>query len=267
MKVGFVQFNPIFGHNEQNINKILELISGLKVKLLVLPELSNSGYMFSSKKEVRKYSESIPKGPATRALISIAEKNNTYIVCGIAEKDKNRYYNSAVLVGPKGYIGKYRKIHLFLNEKKYFNKGNLGFPVFKVMNNIKIGIMICFDWFFPEAMRVLSLKGADIICHCSNLVLPYCQNAMVTRCLENHVFAITANRTGVEKRMGMSIRFTGKSQITGPDGKILAAANQVQETVRIVDINPLISRNKNINSKNNLFKDRQPELYKPIISY
>jgi predicted amidohydrolase len=96
---------------------------------------------------------------------------------------------------------------LFFGEKScneealWFCPGDRDFPVFDI-GPCKIGIMICFDWFFPESMRILSLKGADVICHSANLVLPFCQDAMVTRCLENHVFAITANRIGMENRGG-----------------------------------------------------------------
>ncbi|MBU0951421.1 MAG: acyltransferase [Elusimicrobia bacterium] len=264
MKIGFLQFKPIFGAVELNLKKIEKHTRNVHADLLVLPELSNSGYIFTSKNEVEKLSENIPEGPTTKKLIEIANKNKTFIVCGVAEKQKSNYYNSAVLVGPKGYIGKYRKLHLFNDEKLWFKPGEKEPEVFSI-KGVKIGIMICFDWIFPETMRVLSLKGAQIICHCANLVLPYCQKAMITRCIENRVFAITANRTGSETRRNKRLLFTGKSQIVDPYGKLLVSGKINQETVKIVNINPKNALNKNILGKNNLFKDRRINLYKGLI--
>ena len=121
--------------------------------------------------------------------------------------------------------------------------------------------MVCFDWFFPESMRTLALKGADVICHCANLVLPFCQDAMITRCLENHVFAVTANRTGEENRNGKCCYYTGRSQITGPDAKILCQAGANTEEIGIAEIDFTLSRNKNLNYYNHIFLDRKEIFY------
>jgi predicted amidohydrolase len=141
-----------------------------------------------------------------------------------------------------------------------FKPGDLPFQVWH-LGRAKIGIMICFDWIFPEAARTLSLKGTEIICHPSNLVLPYCQNAMVTRCLENHVFAITANRIGTETTGEKELSFTGGSQITGITGEILYRASADQEEVAVVEIDPHLARNKNVTPNNHIFHDRRPEMY------
>ncbi|MDW7682147.1 MAG: nitrilase-related carbon-nitrogen hydrolase, partial [bacterium] len=125
----------------------------------------------------------------------------------------------------------------------------------------KIGVMICFDWIFPEASRTLAKLGADIICHPSNLVLPYCQNAMVTRCLENRVFAITANRIGTEKRGGEKLSFTGASQITAYNGEILHRCDRDNEQLVVIEIDPILARNKTITQNNNIFDDLRPEFY------
>ncbi|MFO0767873.1 MAG: nitrilase-related carbon-nitrogen hydrolase [Nitrospiraceae bacterium] len=92
-------------------------------------------------------------------------------------------------------LGCYRKTHLFFEETLFFDPGDSGFQVWDV-GGAKVGVMICFDWFYPESARTLALMGADIIAHPSNLVLPHCPDSMVTRCLENRVFSITANRIG-----------------------------------------------------------------------
>ena len=126
---------------------------------------------------------------------------------------------------------------------------------------MKIGMMICFDWIFPELTRTLALKGAQIIAHPSNLVMPYCQSAMVTRCLENRVFAITANRVGRETRGDDDFTFTGKSQVTCVNGNILSAAPMGKPCVETIGIDIHHADNKSINPYNDLLKDRREDFY------
>jgi predicted amidohydrolase len=121
--------------------------------------------------------------------------------------------------------------------------------------------MICFDWIFPESARTLALKGAQIIAHPANLVLPYCQDAMVTRSIENRVFTVTANRIGREKLNDQELAFTGGSQITNPKGDILFRGPMDKAAVHILTINPDQALNKHISIRNDLFKDRKPEHY------
>ena len=122
--------------------------------------------------------------------------------------------------------------------------------------------MICFDWYYPEAARTLALKGADILCHPSNLVLPHCPDAMVTRSLENRVFSITANRVGQEARGGKPpLTFIGKSEVISPKGQILHRAPIDKEELMIVDIDIKEARDKSINPYNDLLQDRRPHLY------
>jgi predicted amidohydrolase len=126
--------------------------------------------------------------------------------------------------------------------------------------------MICFDWFFPESMRTLALLGAEVIAHPSNLVLPYCPHAMPVRCLENMVYAITANRVGVENRKeDQTLKFTGQSQIISPKGKILIRASEDEEVLLGSKIVPEISRDKALNPLNDIFKDRRPGSYGPLL--
>lgn len=265
MKAGFYQFNPAFGKKEENLNKVLSAITDTDADLLVLPEFFATGYQFVSQEEVSELSESIPNGDTTERLSELSRQKGIYIVAGLPERDGGRFFNSAVLSGPDGFIGVYRKTHLFFEEKLYFSPGDTGFKVWDTKAG-RIGIMICFDWFFPEAMRALALMGADIITHPSNLVLPYCPAAMPVRCIENRVFAVTANRVGEENRKaGQSLRFIGQSQITSPEGKIIMRAPENDEAILIAEINPEMARNKNLNPLNNIFDDRRPEMYKLII--
>jgi len=233
-------------------------------ELFVLPELFNTGYLFLSQKEVFELSEEVPRGKTTEALSALASRKRVFIVAGLAERDGNRLYNSAVLISPNGYIDTYRKIHLFNEEKLWFQPGNKGFRIYD-LGGVKVGLMICFDWYFPESARILALRGADIVCHPANLVLPHCQDAMVTRCLENRIFIITANRTGCEERGGKKLIYTGKSQITSPAGQILVRSTTEGMEVGVEKIDVLLSRNKRINNHNDLFLDRQPGHYRELM--
>ncbi len=261
MKVGFLQFQPIFCNVEENQNKILSFVEKEKgFDLLVLPELANSGYVFTERSEMEKVAEKIPSGYFVEKLIELANQKNGYIISGVCEKKESIFFNSSVIVGPDGYIGKYRKIHLFDREKLFFEPGSNIFEVFEI-REAKVGMMICFDWIFPESARILALKGAEIIAHPANLVLPYSQTAMLARSIENKVFTITANRIGKEENSGISLTFTGQSQITSPEMEILTQASTNQEEIRFVDIDISLARNKWINERNHLFDDRRKELY------
>ena len=261
MKAGFFQFAPVFGDIRLNVEKALDGLSSEKSVLVVLPELFNTGYQFTSKEEVRELSEAVPSGFTTAQLAGFSKKNNIYIAAGLAERDGGSFYNSAVLTGPEGFIGSYRKTHLFHEEKLWFSPGDTGFRVWNTPIG-NIGIMICFDWFFPESARTLALRGAEIIAHPSNLVLPYCPDAMVTRCLENRVFAITANRIGSEQRGDREkLTFIGTSQITSPGGEILCRASRDGEESGNAEIDIREAGNKDLNRFNNLFKDRREDLY------
>ncbi len=264
MKVGFIQTSPVFGRVEENVEDVVRRLASPRmrgVELLVLPELFSTGYQFRSRKELSGFAEEVPGGYTVGRLAEIAGAMRLHIVAGIAERSSGRVYNSAVLVGPGGLLGLYRKAHLFWDEKRLFSPGDTPFRVYDI-GRARIGMMICFDWLFPEAARRLALDGADIICHPSNLVLPYCPEAMITRTLENRVFAVTANRVGSEERVkDKPLRFIGLSQIVSPRGEILCRASRRRAEARVVDIDPEEARNKRITPKNHIFRDRREDLY------
>lgn len=260
-QIALVQFDPVRKNVKSNIKKIKHFLEGIKADLIVLPELSNSGYMYSSVDFLRPYTESNDGGGEfLSALRSIAMSTQGLIISGYAENDNDKLYNSAAAVSPDGVIGNYRKVHLYSNEKDLFEPCDQGFKVVE-WKNVKIGIMICFDWIFPEAARTLSLAGAQIIAHPANLVLPYCQKAMVTRSIENRVFTITANRIGKEELGKEALRFTGQSQMTSPDGDILFRGSRSKPTVHILSIDPEKALNKSISARNDLFEDRRTNAY------
>ncbi|TFF96094.1 MAG: acyltransferase [Promethearchaeota archaeon] len=260
MKVGYIQTSPVFGNKEENFSQIEGLTKGIKADLIVLPELFATGYNFQSKKEANDLAEDT-NGDTAEFLKNLSIKTGAIVVGGFAEKDGDHLFNSALVVYQNYFKGRYRKVHLYYKEKLWFAPGNKGFEIFTIQN-LRLGVMICFDWIFPESARSLALSGAQIIAHPANLVLPYCQNAMVTRCLENRVFAITANRTGTEKRGEDDFSFTGQSQITSQKGEILSSAPKDQPYVDILEIDENLADNKDLNEYNNLFKDRRSDCYK-----
>ncbi|MEW6713499.1 MAG: nitrilase-related carbon-nitrogen hydrolase [Nitrospirota bacterium] len=265
MKAGCYQFDPAFWKKEGNLNRVESALVNADLQLLVLPEFFATGYQFRSKDEVSELSETVESGQTTEFLCDMSREKGIYIVAGLPERYGEKFYNSAVLTGPDGLMGVYRKTHLYFEEKLYFSPGDTGFKVWDTEIG-RIGIMICFDWFFPEAMRCLALNGAEIVAHPSNLVLPYCPDAMPVRCLENRVFSITANRIGTEDRTGgKPLKFIGKSLIVSPRGEVLANAPAEEETLLIAELDPKAARSKALNPLNDIFKDRVPEAYEAIL--
>ncbi len=258
MRVAVVQTDPTFGNAEYNISQAIAMMGTVQADLYVLPELFNTGYNFIDEKEVQDLAEP-STGKTFQAITEFASRNKSYVVYGFAEK-ADLFYNSAAIVGPNGLIGLYRKIHLFYRETLFFAPGNLGFPVFEFPFG-KVGIMICFDWFFPESARTLALQGADIIAHPSNLVMPYCPDAIVTRCLENRVFCATANRIGSEDRGGNALTYIGTSEIVSQRGEILKRLNRDESAVAVIDIDLSQARDKSLNKYNNIVEDRRPPFY------
>jgi predicted amidohydrolase len=260
VKVGFFQFAPIFGSPDKNRQTLVEGVSQSGVDLLVAPELATSGYFFPSTAEAERLAEPIP-GPTTEALEKAAAESGTTVVTGIAERGGNILYNSAVIVGPEGLIGTYRKVHLFNEEKLHFSPGTDDFFIFE-LQGVRVGVLVCFDHMFPEAARSLALRGAQIICHPSNLVLPeYAQLTSRVRALENRVFWILANRWGEESVADRTLTYTGTSQVVHPRGTILSRADARSDMISTVEIDPDDAKNKLVTPLNDLFEDRRPELY------
>ena len=260
LRIGFYQFRPWFGQVKKNLDKVVQALQDVSADLVVLPELPFTGYYFKDRHEVTALAEAVSGSATVAGLVDLCKERNFYLVTGFAEKDKEKYFNSALLLGPEGVIHTYRKIHLFNEEKVWFDPGDKPLQIHKV-RGVNLGVMVCFDWIFPEVVRSLALLGADIICHPSNLVLSYCQDAMVTRCLENNVFAVTANRFGADKRSQGTLRFTGKSQITAPRGKVLFRALSQREVLHVEAIDPSLARDKSITARNDLLHDRRPDFY------
>lgn len=264
MLIGYFQFRPALADPAANRDFIAGALEGAEADLIVLPELPFTGYSMTDRKAVSALAENPADSLSVDLLTGLCRSGDYHIVSGFAERAGDKLYNSAVLVGPEGLVGVYRKIHLFGFESELFDPGPEA-PVVYDIGGLNVGMMVCFDWFFPETARLLALAGADVIAHPANLVLDWCQKSMVTRCLENNLFAVTANRFGSEIRGGKELTFTGGSQITAPRGKILASAGPAADVLEIVEIDPEIARDKNITAVNHLLDDRKPKLYRGLL--
>jgi predicted amidohydrolase len=261
-----------FGEKARNLEQITKLTEAAAIdgaKLIVFPECAVTGYCFESRDEALPYAESIP-GPSCEQLTKVCHKRDIFVVCGLLEIDGSRLFNAAVLVGPRGVVGSYRKVHLpFLGVDRFTTPGDLGFRVFEA-GGPRVGLNICYDGSFPEASRVLALEGADIIALPTNwpsgseCTADYVIN---TRALENKVYCIAVNRIGTER----GFTFIGKSKICDTHGNTLAVAEHTRAATIYADIDINESRRKRIvrvPDKHIIdrFADRHPEMYGRIVA-
>lgn len=258
MRIAVGQMEPLVTDVHENLSRVKSLLKEAEnnqVEVLVLPELCNSGYVFENLEEARLAAEEIPSGRFSKELLTWS-KPERLVVAGICEQTPQGLYNSAAVFANGAHMTTYRKIHLFLNENDWFLPGNEEPPVVE-FKQARFGVMICFDWAFPEMVRVLTLKGAQVILHPANLVLPYCQHAMITRSIENSVFTATANRIGAER----GVTFSGNSQITNTVGTRLTTLSGDKKGIAFADFDPLVADDKMITKRNHVIDDRRPDLY------
>jgi predicted amidohydrolase len=275
VKVAAIQFEPRIGDKEYSVMeglKLIEKAGAMGVKLMVLPELSNTGYIYNSRAEAFAMSEHVPDGPTTREWIRMAKKYDAYICAGITEREGNHLYNSVAVVGPDGHIGTYRKTHLWNEEKLWFEPGNLGFPVFSLPFG-KIGCRICYDIWFPEVTRIYAAQGADIICDSTNWVVvdplqtktkPTAAYSCQQMSLMNAVFSICADRVGTER----DCIFIGNSCITDPGGGFVAGPGSPDKPEIVsAEINLMQARYRHWSEFNNPLTDRRTDLYDALLGY
>jgi predicted amidohydrolase len=238
---------------ERNVDDAVAALDDFEADLVVLPELFSSGYSLT-RKELEAGGEEPPGGYTVERLSELCRAKGMAVVAGFAERGANKFYNSAALITPSEVVV-HRKVHLFGREKELFEPG-ARFEVHRY-RRVMIGMMVCFDWFFPESCRTLMLKGAEVIAHPANLVLPFWPKAAVTRAVENRVFIATASRIGDERGM----HFIGRSQIVSPSGKILASAGGRRAEQAVVEVDPSEARDKGVTPHNDIVGDRRPDAY------
>lgn len=270
MKIACVQTDVTFKDVNANLSLLESTVRAevaLGTQLTIFPECFSTGYCFDSLEEAAAFGESIP-GPATDRVSQLCAELKTLVVFGMLEKSGDRLFNAAVLIGPQGVIGSYRKIHLpFLGVDRFTTPGDRPFEVFEA-DGVRIGMLICYDGGFPEAARVLSIHGADLI------VLPtnwppggsyMAEFSINCRAMENGIYFAAVNRIGTEN--GFS--FIGKSRICSPVGATICSIDDASSGVLRTEIDPIVARTKRIvrvpgKHLIDRMADRRPEMYGAI---
>lgn len=269
LQVSCIQFEPKMGAVADNVARASELIRAAAAsgsRLIVLPELANTGYVFESMEEATALAEPAKGGPTALAWGAVAKELGVHLVAGFAERDGDALYNSAMILGPEGFIGVYRKSHLWHRENIFFRKGDLGFPVFETAIGT-IGVAICYDGWFPETFRQLALAGAEIVCIPTNWVpmpsQPEGEAAMANTlhraaAHSNGIFIACADRVGIERGQP----FEGQSLIIGPKGWTIAgpaSRDQPETLTAIIDLDEASA--KDLNEFNSVLRDRRTDVY------
>ena len=268
--VAVLQFEPIVGDLEDNIARGMEMIGEAAddgAQLLVLPELSDSGYVFESRSEAFTLSGEAEDAPSVQAWAEIARDRNLHIVGGFCERAGDSLFNSAAIIGPDGLIGVYRKNHLWGAENLFFEPGDKGFPVFQTRLG-RISALICYDGWFPEAWRLCALQGADIVCVPTNWVPMPNQPAdsysmsnilCMAGAHSNSLFVAAACRIGVERGQP----FIGQSLIVNHEGwPVAGPAGESETCILMAEVNLADARRKRtLNDFNQLLRDRRADVY------
>ena len=272
------QMDPVLGRPAENLACIQDMLQKAVDKgtqLIVFPECATTGYGFSDVDSAYAVAETIP-GSTTDTLSTLCRDHSLpeggpLVVVGLLERGSNTQtvYNSAVLIGPDGLIGTYRKAHLpFLGVDRFTTPGDTGFLTWNTPIG-HIGLVICYDLRFPEAMRALTLQGADIIALPTNWP-DGSQNAPEfvtrTRALENRVFVMACNRCGEES----GFWFFGRSQISDPTGRVLVETG-AQPAIGYAIFDPSLAREKRLVLRPGEFEldtigDRRPDLYNELVT-
>jgi N-carbamoylputrescine amidase len=269
-----VQTRPVIGDIASNLSAIESAVREAVqrgAELVVLPELCITGYVFRDRAEAVSLAEPV-SGPSVTALSRLAAQLGVHLVAGIAEQDATELYNTAVLIGPAGMLGRYRKLHLWDNENTIFRPGNLGLPVFETSLG-RLGLLICYDLWFPEATRALALQGADMICVPTNWVpIPGQRSgaaAMATTLCQaaahvNGVYVLAADRVGEERGQP----FVGQSTIIAPTGwPVVEIASSDEPAVLVTQIDPRAGAgSRRWNAHNNPLADRRPAVYSAALT-
>ena len=264
---------------KNSINKI-KLAAKKKAKIICLPELFLSPYFCQTENHSKfKLAEKIP-GKKTILYCELAKKLSVILIIPLFEKKTYGFYhNTSIIINEKGkIISKYRKMHIpddpGYYEKFYFTPGDLGFKSTKT-KYAKIGSLICWDQWFPEAARLTVLKGAEILFYPTAIgwhpkekkrfgksQLDAWITMQRSHAIANGVFVAAVNRTGLEKIGNKKIQFWGNSLIIDPSGNIVARAKSEKEEILICDIN--LSKIENVRNHWPFLRDRRIDYYKGL---
>lgn len=253
MKAGYFQFAPEWKNPKSTLQKVKQRLKGEKFDLLVLPELFTTGYLLNEK-ELWKFAENIDESRTIEELTKICESSGGFICGSIIEKDDEDYlFNTAILVGPEGLEGSYRKHHLPDFERQFLSSSWDDPKTFDIGDS-KAGMLICFDIWFPELMRILTRKGLQVLCHPAAFGSSETPEIVKIRAMENRVFIISANLTGQESGAEQTQVYRGASRIVSPEGKILVESGQDEELI-FIEINPDDANHKRLPFCENLWSE------------
>jgi 5-aminopentanamidase len=267
LRIAGFQLSVEFARPDRNLETLVEKVEEAAkagVELAIFPEAFLAGYCYRSKDEALEVAEPIP-GPSADRIVDTCRKYDLHVVYGTLERDGDRLFNAAVLVGPEGVVGVYRKTHLpFLGVDKFATPGDRAYRVYDV-RGVKVAMLICYDGSFPEATRCMMLEGADLVCLPTNWPtggIGAAEFLTAARAYENTIYFAAVNRVGDER----GFHFIGRSRICGPDGRTLAEVWNEEPGVMIADIDPAASRRKHLvripgEHEIDRVKDRRPDLY------
>ena len=267
IKIAGIQMEPLIKDNERNLARCIEFMKTVAkdgTQMIIFPEAALSGYVFHSLEEALPYLEPVP-GPSTEIISDYCRKLNVNVIIGILEQDGSKYYNTAAFIGPHGFVGKYRKLHLpYVGIDRFLNHGDLPLNVYDTDVG-KIGLGVCYDLDFPEHSRSLAILGAEVIVTVTNWpegieFIP--EHVIQTRAYENHVYLIAVNRVGNER----GIRFFGRSKVVDYTGISIVEAKPYQEDILYAEIDPSLAREKFQvivpgEIEIDCIRDRRPEFY------
>lgn len=237
VRVGLCQIRPRTGDIEANLKTIREMAaraSRKEVDILLFPELALTGYM--ARDELFELAQPV-NGEAVSELEAIAREHGVYLVVGMPELDEHTFmlYNSAVVVGPEGLVGTYRKRHLpsygVFDEARYFKPFKGPIEVFDLSIG-KVGVAICYDLFFPETVRTMALKGAKLVLVLSaapDMSKEYFETLVKARAMENTIFVAYVNLVGHYEGLG----FFGGSHMRGPLGELVTSLGLHEEGLAV----------------------------------
>ena len=270
IKIAAVQMEPKLMKTRENLENILSAVrkaADNQADLIVFPECSLTGYIFSSRQEALPFAETIP-GSSTEKVISLCQELKVYVIFGLLEKENDRLFNAVAFLGPQGLIGEYRKNHLpFMGVDRFVDPGDKPFQVYQTPIG-NIGLQICYDILFPESSRVMTLLGADILALSTNFPSAQTRGEKITtyvvsaRAIENRVHVVSTDRVGSER--GFS--FAGLSKIVDASGEILGLASADKEEIIYGEVSLESARQKHLTHipgqwEVDQIKDRRPELY------
>lgn len=282
VKIACIQMDIVEGNKNANLEKAEKLIReacGNGAGLIVLPETFNSGFFMDCRRQAFQIAEAVPEGGSTQMLIRLAREFSVYICASLLERVGSDVFNAGVLVGPDGYIGKYRKLHPCEDEVYFAEPGDLGIPVFHTPIG-RIGLCVCLDAYYPEVFRILALQGADIVCcmfnssdvqetrHLPEPIHTLVPALCMANAVSNHIFTVCCDRVGRGHASIHGNKYAGQSAIISPwGGPISEIASDEEEVILYADVDLCDARRKNYHPTNSRLAVRRTDVYSADLGY